>query len=321
MDGIIDRARGFRNLGCYDILQTMSQPKKHPRLVERNRDGLTLNAVGRRRHRFKDAYVHLLDAPPLIVALVLCGAYLLINVVFALLYVLVPGSIDNVRFDSLARAWLDAFFFSVQTFATIGYGGMVPHGLYGNALVTLESMCGFVFHGVVTGVMFAKFSRPSSRVLFSHTAVIGTHDGRLCFMLRLANERDNRIINAQAELTLMRDEITAENTRMRRFYDLKLIRNRIPLLRLTWTLYHIIDQTSPLHGMSADDLRHVEAEIIVSLAGIDETFAQPVHARHSYIADEIACNMRFVDVLHRRSSDGVLEVRYDRFHDIAPESI
>ncbi|OYW13270.1 MAG: hypothetical protein B7X02_02555 [Rhodospirillales bacterium 12-54-5] len=164
-------------------------------------------------------------------------------------------------------------------------------------------------------MVYSKFSRPTARILFSNQALITTHDGQPHFMLRLANERDNRIVDATAKLTLMRNELTAEGTRMRRFYTLPLVRREIPVLRLTWTVMHRIDERSPLFGMTAASLAEMEAEIIIAIKGTDETLSQTIHARHSYIAEEIICDAVFEDILHRRD-DYVLEVHYDRFHAI-----
>ena len=166
--------------------------------------------------------------------------------------------------------------------------------------------------------MFSKFARPTARILFSDKAVISTHDGKPHFMLRLVNERDNRIVDAQAKLTLMRDELTAEGKTMRRFYTLPLVRSENPLLRLSWTVMHEINEASPLNGMDHEALQSTEAEIIVSISGLDETLSQIIHARNSYIADEIIWGATFADVLHRKD-DFVLEVRYDRFHDLKDE--
>jgi len=245
---------------------------------------------------------------------VLAGVFLGINLVFAVAYLGLGDGIAHARPGSFA----DAFFFSVQTFATIGYGGMVPRTLAANLLVTLEALLGFCFSGVVAGLVFSKFARPTARILFSDKAVIAIHDGKPHFMLRLVNERDNRIVDAQAKLTLMRDETTAEGQNMRRFYRLNLVRSETPVLRLTWTVMHEINEQSPLYGMDHEALVASEAEIIVSIVGLDETLSQTVHARNSYIAEEIIWGGAFKDVLHRKD-DFVLEVRYDRFHDLKDE--
>ena len=283
---------------------------RHPRMVSRG-DAFTIIHIGRRRQFVGDLYAQLLGAPWRVMIPAMVGVYFLLNIVFALAYLAIGDGIDHANNGSFA----DAFFFSVQTFASIGYGAMTPHGLAANMLMTAESVCSFSFYAVVTGLLFSKFSRPTSRIVFSDKAIITTHDGKPHFMLRLANERDNRIVDATAKLTLMRDEVTVEGKRMRRFHDLPLVRNETPILRLTWTVMHEITPQSPLYGMTDTRLSETESEIIISLTGIDETLSQTVHARHSYIADEIVCGAVFEDILHRRD-DYVMEVRYDRFHQI-----
>ncbi len=274
-------------------------------------DGFKVIPIGRSRAVFSDLYIRLLGGSWRTIALVLGGVFLGINLVFACAYLALGDGIANARPGSFA----DAFFFSVQTFATIGYGGMVPRTLATNLLVTTEALFGFCYTGVVAGLVFSKFARPTARILFSDKAVISTHDGQPHFMLRLVNERDNRIVDAQAKLTLMRDELTAEGKPMRRFYTLPLVRSENPVLRLTWSVMHEINEHSPLYGMDHEALVATEAEIIVSISGLDETLSQTVHARNSYIADEIYWGAAFEDVLHRKD-DFVLEVRYDKFHDL-----
>ncbi len=283
---------------------------RQPRLVSRG-DGVAVLAIGRRAPGMQDMYARLLGASWKQIIAGLVALYLVINLLFALAYLAIPGGIRNAQPGSFA----DAFFFSVQTLATIGYGGMSPNGMAANILVTIEAMFGFAFYGIVTGLMFSKFSRPTARVMFSDKAIIGMHNGTPHFMLRLANERNNSIVDAKVKMTFIRREVTKEGMRMRRLYDLKPMRDQIPVLRFTWSVMHRIDETSPLYGMTKQDLNAVEAEIIVSLTGIDETMSQTIHARHSYIDGEIACNAQFEDVLHFRE-DYVLEVRYDRFHNI-----
>ena len=280
------------------------------RTIPRDR-AFDVRAVGRKKNWKGDIYATLLNAGWHWMLGMLCVVYLLINLVFAGAYYLDTGGIHNAHPDS----FLDVFFFSVQTLATIGYGGMSPNGIIANLLVTIEAMVGFAYYGLVTGLMFAKFSRPTARILFSDMAVITTHNGHPHFMVRLANERHNGVVSAQAKLSLMRDEVTSEGQRMRRIHDLSLVRSEIPVLRLTWTIMHRIDETSPLYGATSEQLRSNQSEIIVSLMGLDETFSQTIHARHSYVADEIACNAHFEDVLTRHPNN-TIEVRYDKFHTV-----
>ena len=240
-------------------------------------------------------------------------AYGAANALFALGYLLEPGALENARPGSFA----DAFFFSVQTMATIGYGRMVPRTFLANALVTLETLTGLLGLAMVSGLVFAKFSRPTARVLFSRVAVIGRRDGARAFMFRMANERGNNIAEAQVHVALARQETTAEGESVRRFHDLELSRRLNPIFPNTWTVIHPITEASPLHGATLASLAASEARIVVSVIGLDESYAQTVHARHSYAAADIVWNARFADVIVREP-DGEVHIDYARFHDIVP---
>ena len=260
---------------------------------------------------FGDLYHFLLTSswPRLLAVLVL--AFVGANVVFALAYVDLPGSIENARPGSFA----DAFFFSVQTMATVGYGKMVPATVAANVLMTIEVVVGLVGIALFTGLAFAKFSRPTARVLFSSRAVIARFDAIPSLMFRMANARGNTIVEAQIHVVLARNETTAEGVRMRRFHDLDLARRQSALFALSWTAIHPITPTSPLHGATRESLAAAEAEIVVSLLGLDEQFSQTVHARHRYAAADIVWNARLADILFR---DGRREIDYTRFHDVVP---
>jgi inward rectifier potassium channel len=165
--------------------------------------------------------------------------------------------------------------------------------------------------------LFAKFSKPTARVLWSRVAVISEREGVPSLMVRMANERGNQIVEAQLRVVLARNEVTKEGERVRRFYDLPLVRDRTAIFALTWTAVHPITPQSPLAGMTPEALREAQAEIICSLMGIDETFSQTVHTRHSYVADELSWNSRFVDIL-TLNQEGKRTVDYTRFHDVQP---
>lgn len=237
--------------------------------------------------------------------------YVLFNLGFALLYLLAGNGIANAR----PGAFADAFFFSVQTMATIGYGQMYPQSFLANLLVSVEVLLGISGLALATGLILARFSRPTARVIFSDVAVVAAYDGVPTLMFRAANQRRNQIIEAQVSVSLLRDEQSGEGHAMRRFHDLRLLRARTPMFSLTWTVMHPIDRDSPLHGCTPESLRAATAEIVVTLIGIDGTFAQTVHARHSYVADEIVWNRRFVDILSR-AEDGARVVDYRHFHDL-----
>jgi inward rectifier potassium channel len=241
--------------------------------------------------------------------------YVTINTLFALAYLAGGDGIANAHPGS----FLDAFFFSVQTMASIGYGAMYPKTLYANVIVTIESFLGLMGLAVGTGLIFARFSLLKARVIFSRVAVITPHNGVPTFMFRVANERQNWILEAQVRVTLVRNEITAEGYVMRRFYDMYLLRGQTPLFALTWTVMHPIDEKSPLYGMTPEQMYEDDIEILVTLTGLDETVSQTIHARHSFVTEEILWNMRFVDILSK-TRDGKRSVDYSRFHEVVPLS-
>ena len=259
----------------------------------------------------RDLYHFLLNASWRRLLASLAFFYVAGNALFALLYVVDPGGIAGAEPGSFR----DAFFFSVQTLATIGYGAMSPRSLYVHLLVTVEAFVGIVGVAMVTGLVFAKFSRPTARVLFSHAAIVTTRDGVPSFMFRMANERNNNIVEAQLHVVFARDEVTAEGESVRRFYDLDLARPRTALFVLSWTAVHPIGASSPLQGATRAMLAGANAEVIASLTGFDETFSQTIHARHVYRPEDIVWQARFVDVLIR-GSDGRRHVDYRHFHDV-----
>jgi len=282
------------------------------RLIARETADQTL-AIGLRRPWFGDLYYFMLRISWCSFLLGGVALYIAANAGFALLYLLQPGAIGGARPGSFA----DAFFFSVQTIGTIGYGQLVPATLYANLLVTLETASGLMFLAIATGLVFARFSRPTARMLFSRVAVIGPHNGKPTLALRLANQRRNQILQAEVAATLVRDERTAEGVLIRRFYDLTLARYRSPVFALTFTVMHEIDRDSPLYGASAASLEAQNVELVVTASGIDETIAQRVHARTSYLPDEILWGHRFVDVIGW-TEDGRRVIDYRRFHDTVP---
>ncbi len=266
--------------------------------------------LGIERRSFSDAYHGLLKTSwPRLIGLLLL-LYVGVNALFALLYLVTGGGIENARPGSFR----DAFFFSVQTMATIGYGKMTPASVAANSLVTMEAATGMLGLSVGAGLMFAKFSRPTARVLFSRVALITTYEGHQSLVFRMANERANEITSAQIRLVLLRAEVTAEGESIRRLHDLPLRRSEHPIFFLTWTAVHRIDEHSPLYGATPEMLRAQQVSIICSLTGLDDTFAQTIYARHAYDAEDLVWNERFTDVLSR-GEDGRLIVDYTKFHE------
>jgi len=293
-----------------------SGPNGAPRvvapLVQRERSD-QVAAIGLRTPWLRDLYHNLLILPWPIFLVVLAFVYLGLNIFFVLLYLLGGDAIANAR----PGAFADAFFFSVETLSTIGYGQMSPATLYGHIVMTGEALVGLMLIAVAAGLMFARFSRPTARVLFSKVAVIAPHDGVPTLTLRLANVRRNQILEAQVSVTLVRDERTAEGEWMRRFYDLRLARHRSPIFAMTFTVMHEIDPTSPLSKATPSSLAAESAEIVVTVIGIDEVTVQPVYARASYLAHEVLWNRRFVDVFTQTEA-GRLAIDYRLFHDTEP---
>ncbi|MEA5504244.1 ion channel [Halotia wernerae UHCC 0503] len=262
---------------------------------------------------WRDPYHLLLTIPWIGFVSLICLFYITINILFALAYWVGGDCIANAQPGS----FLDVFFFSVQTLASIGYGAMYPKTTYANIIVTIEAMIGLVGIAVMTGLAFARFSRPTARVMFSRVVVIIPHEGAPTLMFRTANQRRNMILEAQMRVYLMRDEVSAEGQFMRRIYDLKLLRSQTPSFTLTWSVMHVIDQSSPLYGMTPESLTQTNALLIISVSGIDETVSQVVHARHTYGANDILWNSRFVDIIHN-TPDGHRYIDYNYFHDIQP---
>jgi inward rectifier potassium channel len=266
--------------------------------------------LGVERQWFGDLYHRILTINWPCFFVIGAAIYIAANLFFAMLYLLQPGSIAAAHPGSFS----DAFFFSVQTMATIGYGVMSPATFYANLLMTLETAVGLMFVALTTGLVFARFSRPTARVLFSSVAVVGPYNGIPTLSIRLANQRQNQLLAAEVTMTLVRDETSEEGELTRRFYDLTLVRDRSPVFALTFRVMHPIDTDSPLHGMTYEKLAEQHAEIVVIAGGIDETLVQPVSARTSYLPHEILWAHRFVDIFGW-TEDGRRAIDYGRFHD------
>jgi inward rectifier potassium channel len=284
------------------------QPRVHIKI----RDGqFEILGLGAWYSYWRDPYHLLLTIPWTGFLVIIALIYVFINTIFAIAYLVGGDCIANATPGS----FLDFFFFSVQTLASIGYGAMYPKTTYAHTIVTVEAMVALVGIAVMTGLAFARFSRPTARVIFSRVAVITPQDGMPTLIFRTANQRRNLILEAQMRVYLMRDEVTAEGQAMRRFHDIKLIRHQTPSFTLSWVAMHVIDQSSPLYGMSAESLIQTNSTLVVSVSGIDETVAQVVHARHQYSAKEILWNYRFVDIMHQ-TKDGHRYIDYQHFHDV-----
>ncbi len=232
------------------------------------------------------------------------------NAVFAVFYWIGDQPISNVP----GAAYIDYLYFSIETLSTAGYGDMHPQTHYGHFIATVELFTGIFSMSLMTGLIFARFSRPNARLLFANNPVISNHEGMPTLMVRFANERHNIIGNANARLWMFRNIQTAEGQPIRRFYELALLRNESPALALSWTLFHVLDEESPLYGMTAEDFDAADISLVVVVSGYDVVAAQTVHARKSYEHPEIRFGHRYADVLSR-TEDGRVTIDYGRFHD------
>lgn len=242
----------------------------------------------------------------------LCMAfwYIGINILFAFAYLLQPGCIANARPGNFG----DAFFFSLQTISTVGYGAMSPTNLYGHIVVSIEVWVGLLGLALITGLMFSRFSRPTARILFSRWALVSSFNGQQTFMFRVANQRGNRILEAQIRVSLLREEMTQEGYEMYRFYDLPLVRSQTPVFGLTWLVMHTINVDSALWQETIDSLKLKKVQFFVTLTGLDETVSQTIHAHHNYTLEQLQWNARFKDVV-RSDSKKKRIIEYDRFHE------
>nr|WP_199042973.1 ion channel [Dyella sp. ASV24] len=239
--------------------------------------------------------------------------FLVLNALFALLYQLGDHAIAN----QFPANFAGAFFFSVETLATVGYGDMHPQTVYGHLVATVEIFFGMLSIALVTGLVFARFSRPRAKMMFADHPVIRLVHGKRTLMIRAANARQNVIAAASAKLHLLLRETSPEGFRLRRIHDLTLLRDRHPVFTLSWSLMHVIDEGSPLYGMSAEDLAAVEATLMLSIEGIDETTSQPMLARRQWNHREWRWNHRYIDLVHDDEL-GVSHIDYGVFHQVLP---
>jgi inward rectifier potassium channel len=270
-----------------------------------------IRIIGAERTPLRDFYYGLMRLSWPATLLVIAGGDLVLNALFAALY-LVVGGVQNARPGS----WLDAFYFSVQTMGTIGYGTLAPSSNAANGLVVAESVTSLVFTALATGLVFAKFSLPTARVMFTREATISKMNGVSTLSFRVGNRRSNHIVEAQVRVALVRTERTHEGKTFYRMVDLPLSRDRIPSLAQSWTVLHTIDEKSPLFGETAESLKSKEAELMISIAGTDDLWMQNVHATHRYMHAEIVWGKRHADVLSEEANLLILDLR--KFHDLEP---
>ena len=241
--------------------------------------------------------------------------FMVINVAFGVgFWLLGPEAMMSPGAEKFGGSFLQAFFFSVETFATIGYGHLAPMGIPANVLMTMESVVGVLAQALVTGFTFARFSRPTASILWSRNAIVAPYRGGTALMFRIVNQRSNQLIELHAQ-ALLAQMTTTPTGRKRSFEGLTLERSQVTFFPLTWTVVHPIDEASPLWGVSEDQLLAQDAEILVLLSGYDETFAQQVHTRSSYKADEVVWNARFKNIFNANAEAGDVTLEVQRVHE------
>ena len=249
--------------------------------------------------------------------------YLITNAIFALAYLACgPAALDGP--EDYGVGWLghflSAYFFSVQTLATIGYGRISPVGIPANLIVAIESVVGLITFALITGIAFARFSRPRASIRFSDYAVVAPYQGITAFMFRLVNTRDSELFDVSAEVAIARRR-TGGAAKERLFELLRLERPSVTFLPLSWTVVHPIEESSPMSGLTAEDLTDAEAEFVVRLTAYDETTGQTVHIRSSYKADEVKWGAKFVNIIDRDNADGIIRVDVTRLDEIEPAAL
>jgi inward rectifier potassium channel len=287
------------------------QPSKKIRFASNTSAIRAIRTRGQRVSLFDDLYHRVLTVSWWRFFVYTAAGWVGTNLAFAALYSLQPGSIAN------ATGFEEAFYFSVQTLATIGYGAMSPATRYGHLVVVFEALVGTLGVALIVGVTFSKFARPTARVLFSEKVVCNVRDGVPHLVFRLANWRGNMVVEGQLRIILLLVEKTKEGDVIRVPRELPLVRDRTALFALTWTPMHRIDRESPFWGglAAVDRLRQLGAEIYLAFTGLDETIGQPVHARHMYRLEDIMWNARYVDVISVEP-DGTRIIDYSFFHDV-----
>lgn len=236
--------------------------------------------------------------------------FVLLNVVFAVLYMFDTDGLANISPTNL----LGAFFFSVETLATVGYGDMHPTSVYVHTVATVEMFVGTFGTAMLTGLVFARFSKPRSRIMFADSPVISMLDGKPTLMIRTANARQNFIVGASAKLYVMLTQTTSEGQRFRRIYDLNLVRVDQPMFFIGWTVMHTIDESSPIFGKTAADLKVSDALLVLNMQGLDESTAQLMQARQLYSHDAIKWQHNYVDITYS-DADGTSHIDYSMFHE------
>jgi inward rectifier potassium channel len=295
------------------MLQNTPAKRAHAKPLVSQNGTLALRRLGVSFDVKSDTYHFIMGRPWWQLLSLLFVAYLAVSLFYAVLYKLGGDCISGTEHNGL----LEYYFFSVQTLATIGYGHLVPVGIYANAVVSLEAFTGLLSFALMSSLMFAKFSVPSARVMFSKFMVMTRRDGKQALVFRLGNARGNSIIEAHCNVTMVRVEPTEVDPNFRRLHKLALVVADSPLFALTFQVTHLIDESSPMWGVSAEEMQEQNYAFMVTMMGLDGLLSQTVHARYNYSSGDIAWNHRFVDTIVE-TEDGETVIDYNNFHLVEP---
>ena len=271
---------------------------------------LKINAA---RREWRDSYHWVLSLSWPCFAAVLLTAYLALNLIFAVAYAVGGPCIGEMAPGSFPAA----FFFSVETLATVGYGHMYPATSYGHVIVTLEIIVGMVWVAAITGLIFVRFSRPVARISFSENVLIGKFDGEPTLMFRVANLRHTSMVEARFRMIFSRDEVMLEGDTVRRFYDLKVYPEHMISFPAALTIRHTINEQSPLHNITLEQLEATNAFFLASTVSTETVMAASVQSQQDYSACDVRFGHRFVDV-YEELAGGQLRVDYGRLHETEP---
>ncbi|MFN0032244.1 MAG: ion channel [Flavobacteriales bacterium] len=240
----------------------------------------------------REVYQYLLRIGNFYFFLLILFTYVLLSFLFATSYFLIGTEhLIGVRGETLMGTFMDCFYFSTQTFTTVGYGAIAPKGVMASTVASFEAFCGLVFFAIATGLMYARFSKPRASLTYSRNAIVAPFQDGKALMFRLANRRSNVLMEMHARTLLMMR--TTKDDSNRKYYELPLELDTVTFLPLSWTLVHKLDEKSPLYGISEMELIELDAEVLILISGYDDTFNQTVHSRHSYTADEFVWNVKF----------------------------
>jgi inward rectifier potassium channel len=265
------------------------------------------------RWRDTNPYLMLIDTTWTRFLLVVLVGFLAVNMLFAWFYLMI--GIGNLKgLESDMGPFANAFFFSVHTLTTVGYGNVYPQGPWANTISSLEAATGLMVFAIATGLLYGRFSRPSARIIYSKKAIVAPYQDGTSLQFRITNARKNVLINMQARVVLMTvDRSNGELTRS--FIDLPLERRSVYFFALTWTVVHPIDSASPFFGKTREDLANLSAELLILIEGFDDTFSQVVHSMYSYRHDEFVWGAKFIPAF-KIDPKGDLVVEVDHIDDM-----